>query len=99
MQQLCKERLALDDEIPEKLAQKWTTWMQKLQQLSDVSVSRCMRPADFGPVADAQLHNFSDASENWYGTVSYLRLTSNDGRIVASDCASRGLTPTKFTET
>ncbi|KAJ8333724.1 hypothetical protein SKAU_G00410430 [Synaphobranchus kaupii] len=84
MQQLCKDRFAWDDEIPEQLGRKWTTWLQELHQLSDVSVNRCVRPVDFGPVATAQLHHFSDASESGYGTVSYLRLSSEDGRVHCS---------------
>lgn len=84
MQQLCKERFAWDDEIPEQLGRKWTTWLQELHQLSDVSVNRCMKPVDFGPVATEQLHHFSDASENGYGTASYLRLTSKDGCVHCS---------------
>ena len=63
-----------------------------------MSVSRCMRPANFGPVADAQLHHFSDASENGYGTVSYLRQTNNDGRIHCAFMMGRArVAPTKTT--
>lgn len=81
LQQLCREGLAWDDEIPEQLNHKWNKWLQELCQLSEVTVPRCVRPLDFGPVATAQLHHFSDGSESGYGTASYLRMTSNDGRV------------------
>ncbi|KAL2099387.1 hypothetical protein ACEWY4_005867 [Coilia grayii] len=80
LQQLCREELAWDDTIPEQISRKWNTWLQELCQLSAVTIPRCVRPVDFGPVTSAQLHHFSDGSESGYGTASYLRLTS-DGRV------------------
>ena len=35
---------------------------------------RCLKPLEFGDVITAQLHNFCDASEEGYGTVTYLLL-------------------------
>ncbi len=79
MQQLCKERLAWDDDIPEQFAKRWKAWLQELQQLSEFNVARCIKPVDFGFTTTAQLHHFSDASEMGYGVVSYLRLVNADG--------------------
>ena len=81
MQQLCKEGLAWDDEIPDQLSRKWNSWLQELHQLSAVTIPRCVRPSEFGPVETAQLHHFSDGSESGYGTVSYLRLKTRDGSV------------------
>lgn len=81
LQQLCKEGLAWDDEIPEQLGRKWNNWLQELCQLSAVTIPRCVKSVDFGPVATAQLHHFSDGSESGYGTASYLRLTGKDGSV------------------
>lgn len=48
--------------------------------LEDFKVDRCFKPTDFGTVASAQLHHFSDACEDGYGTVSYLLLHSKQGQ-------------------
>ncbi len=79
MQQLCKERLTWDDDIPEQFAKRWKAWLQELHQLSEFNVARCIKPVDFGFTTTAQLHHFSDASEMGYGVVSYLRLVNADG--------------------
>ena len=47
-------------------------------------MSRCLKPADFGPVKSSQLHHFSDASEAAYGSVTYLRLVSHEDRVHCS---------------
>ncbi len=39
MQQLCKERLAWYDDIPEQFAKRWKAWLQELHQLSKFSVA------------------------------------------------------------
>jgi len=39
-----------------------------------------LSPKDF-PVTSIQLHGFSDASEEAYAGVVYLRLESSDGRV------------------
>lgn len=78
---MVKEKLTWDEPVPDKLAQKWFAWLNDLKQLSAFAVSRCVKPAGFGDVVTAQLHHFADASENGYGTVSYLRLTTHEGQV------------------
>ncbi|KAK2920523.1 hypothetical protein Q8A73_000008 [Channa argus] len=50
----------------------WSQWVQGLEQLTDFGIERCFKPKDFGQTVSAQLHHFADASENGYGTVTYL---------------------------
>lgn len=40
-----------------------------------------MKPRNLGQVKTAQLHHFCDASEQGYGSVSYLRSTNTTGKV------------------
>lgn len=81
LQKLCKERLLWDEEIPSRLSQYWSTWMNQLPQLSNFHVQRCIKSDGFGSITTAQLHHFCDASENGYGTVSFLKLINSSGQV------------------
>ena len=53
--------------------------------LKDFNIPRCYKPNDFGPLTSAEVHHFSDASqEHGYGTASYLRLVNERGDIHCS---------------
>lgn len=54
------------------------------------SVDWCIKPADFGPVKQGQLHHFSDASEGGYGTVTYICLMNEEDRIHISFLRGKG---------
>lgn len=52
-------------------------WLANLPSIAALKVDQCVKPNDFGPSKYAQLQHFSGASENGYGTVSYLRLVNS----------------------
>ena len=79
LQELCKLNCGWDEEIPSAFAVKWKEWLTELNLISDLKVKRCFKPPNF-ETSSAQLHHFCDASERGYGTVSYLKLTSNSGQ-------------------
>ncbi|XP_064639538.1 uncharacterized protein LOC135495058 [Lineus longissimus] len=81
LQRLCKLNLGWDDEIPERDRKEWEEWLADLPQLAEFQVERCIKPEDFGPIKDAKIHHFSDASESGYGTASYIRLVDDKGKI------------------
>lgn len=84
LRELCKEKKAWDEEVSEEQTKRWKKWLVGLQRLSSFSVDRCIKPAGFGAVESAQLHHFSDASNNGYGTVSYILLTDkNDQKSIS----------------
>lgn len=70
--------------MSEEQAKRWKKWLSDLQKLSSFCVSRCIKPAGFGVIKTAQLHHFSDASNNSYGTVSYLLLTNEKNQKLTS---------------
>lgn len=84
MQELCKLHLQWDDPIPEGLTAKWSSWLQDIEKLSDFKIDRCIKPPGFGSIKSTQLHHFADASEIGYGTVTYLRLENDNGRVHCS---------------
>ena len=44
-------------------------------------MNRCFKPQEFGKVKDCSLHHFTDASQDGYGKVSYIRLVDVSGNI------------------
>lgn len=60
-------------------------------------MNRCFTSKDFGIIASAQLHNFSDASEAGYGAVSYLRLLNDKGVNVTFTKGKAKVAPLKQT--
>lgn len=73
-QELCRRGCAWDDALPPDILSQWKAWLEDLDQFNVFEVPRCVKPVDFGEVAQAQLHHFADASEAGYGTVTYLRM-------------------------
>ena len=81
LQDLCRIKLEWDEEIAPQYMPRWENWLLDLPKLSSFSISRCLMPAEYGQVASSQLHHFPDASEDGYGSVSYLRLVNEEGNI------------------
>lgn len=84
LQDLCRKRLEWDDPIPTEVKERWLKWLKDLPKLEHFSVDRCFKPQNFGKTASLQLHHFSDASQQGYGAVSYLRSMDDKGTIHCS---------------
>jgi len=81
LQDLCREKRGWDDPISDGEGERREKWKSQLANLSMITVNRCIRPACFGDLKTAELHNFADASQVAYGAVSYLRLVDVEERI------------------
>ena len=78
--QVCsKQKIDWDQTIPVEQQKEWYEWLRNLPKLENVKIDRCYKPSNFGKVIDTQMHHFSDASQDGYGTVSYLRITNEMG--------------------
>ncbi|XP_068741760.1 uncharacterized protein [Montipora capricornis] len=77
-------RLEWDDPIPDDERNRWLSWLEDLPKLEQLSVDRCLKPLGFGKVVSVQLHHFSDASQQGYGAVSYLRFLNDKDAIHCS---------------
>ena len=84
LQDLCRKKLEWDDPIPDAEKGRWLKWLQDLPKLEQFSVDRCFKAQNFGKTVSLQLHHFSDASQQGYGAVSYLRSLDDEGVIHCS---------------
>lgn len=72
LQELWRMKCDWDDPIPPAFQERWNKWLTDLEKVADFQVNRCVKPKGFGKIVCAQLHHFSDASGNGYGTATYL---------------------------
>ncbi len=84
LQELCRRNFGWDETVPHDILRGWTRWLKELNALSEFKVERCVKPIKCGSCIHAQLHHFSDASEQGYGTVTYLRIQNSSGDIHVS---------------
>ena len=100
IQMLCHNQSAWDDPVDEDIQEKWVKWKCNLNILKDIKLSRCYKPEGFGQVVSSTLHRFSDASENGYEQVVYVRLVNATGKIHCSlFIAKSRVAPIKYTST
>ena len=97
LQELCRKHLKWDEPIPIEDEKLWISWLQDLPKLANFSISRCFVPPGFGEAKLYELHHFSDASQQAYGCVSYLRAINEKGEIhCALVMAKSRLSPLKM---
>lgn len=87
MAQLWKiDGLEWDDSIPDIEYRKWIDFFYKLFEMEKLTFNRCLKPID--AIGDPYCITFSDASEEAYGAVTYVRWRLPNGtfesRLVAA---------------
>ena len=96
---LCRRRLEWDYPIPDHDERnRWLNWLEDLTKLEQLSVDRCLKPPSFGKVVSVQLHHFSDASQQGYGAVSYLRFLDDKNAIDSSFVMGKARTATEMSD-
>ena len=73
LQRLWEIKLDWDDPVPEDILEVTSQWRCELPFLSEIHVPQCYSPNGFS-TSSMQLHGYSDASEEAYAGVVYLRL-------------------------
>ena len=84
LQDLCRLKLGWDDKIPEEFQNRWHAWLSDLPQLEQLAIDRCFKSSEMKEITSVQLHHFSDASQQGYGAVSYIRIADNSGKTKCS---------------
>ena len=79
-----KTPLAWDDPLPTAMMNRWTRWRDFLVELEHLSIPRCYHPKEFGTVTRAELHAFSDASQDAIGATVYLRQFNGTNEVSIS---------------
>ena len=73
LQRVWELRLDCDEMVPIEIQSIWMQWRSELPALYSKPISRYYFPND-SQIKSVQLHGFSDASENAYSGVVYLRM-------------------------
>ena len=84
LQEITADKYSWDDPVSEEHQKAWLQWRSSLPLLGEISISRCLKPAEFGDISDMSLHSFSDASLYGYGQATYLRCESKTGKVAVS---------------
>ena len=88
LQRLWEEGISWDDPAPHFVQDVWQKWRMELPILLTKAVPRCYFPMHL-QVASKSLHGFSDASEDAYAAVVYLRIVGSDGKVHISLVTSK----------
>ena len=89
MQELWRKKYSWDEQLEGDILQRWQNWKKSLHFLSDVTVPRCYFSKLEHEGSTLEVHNFSDASEAGYGSVSYLRIAYPNGSVECSFVAGK----------
>ena len=79
LQRLWEQRVDWDKAVPDPIYKEWLEWRSNPYVLSTKHIPRCYFDTST-QVASLELHGFSDASENAYAAVVYLRITDTFGQ-------------------
>ncbi|XP_011883862.1 PREDICTED: uncharacterized protein LOC105571005, partial [Vollenhovia emeryi] len=78
LQETWSENLKWDDEVPDKLKNRFSKWLEDLKELNKIRITRCI----LGQISESDnvsLHIFCDASKDAYATVIYIRVENFEG--------------------
>ncbi len=88
LQRFWERNIGWDDPAPTDIVQIWQRWRTELPLLLNKKIPRCYFPKN-SRIISKQLHGFSDASEEAYSAVTYLRMLDSLGDIHISIVASK----------
>ena len=97
LRDVCKDGKGWDEPVGTETENEWLAWIQNLEELNDLKVTRCFKEG-LNDVVSVEMHHFSDASLQGYGQCSYVRLRDSSGSITTSLVMSKSrVAPSKPT--
>jgi len=93
-QEIWRSGLSWDEELNAELFQKWRSWLEELQGITDVKIPRCYS-LQIPRASDIQLHVFCDASEKAFAAVAFLRVKGAGGIDVSFVSSKARVAPLK----
>ncbi|XP_055585318.1 uncharacterized protein LOC129738158 [Uranotaenia lowii] len=76
IQDLWRTGIEWDDEVPDRVYERWLKWIEVIAHIEEIRIPRCYFPQATKHTYDnVQLHLFVDASEVAYACAIYLRTT------------------------
>ncbi|XP_025263150.1 uncharacterized protein LOC112637495 [Camponotus floridanus] len=78
IQELWSVKLAWDDPLPSPMSNRWTVFVEQLQEMPSLSFPRWL---DYKSDHHIELYGFCDASQQTMSAVIYLRSTSTEGEV------------------
>ena len=88
LQRFWEEGIGWDDPAPLSICSVWEKWRSELPSLLSKSIPRCYFKKHKKAILK-NLHGFSDASEDAYGAVVYMRVVNSDGSTHVSLVTSK----------
>ena len=88
LQRVWELKVNWDEPIPDNIRDAWLRWRSELPSLSRKPIPRCYFPQE-ARIVSFQLHGFSDASEDAYAGVVYLRMVDTQDRVHISLVVSK----------
>ena len=87
-QQLCVEKVGWDEELEGKNREQYEALLSNFKEINGIQIERCL--FDKGKeISKVEIHAFSDASENAFATVAYLRVVYETGEVSVRFLASK----------
>ena len=83
LQRLWEAKVGWDDPAPDDIRKSWEKWRLELPVLTSKLIARCYFPRNVS-ITSTQLHGFSDASEDAYAGVVYLRMVDTSNVVYVS---------------
>ena len=91
LQEMWASGYGCDELLDPNLSQKVKKWFGELTDLDEIRVPRYLHVRTEGMVTSGSLHTFSDASDEAYGAVLYIRYQYSSGAISLDFVAAKAL--------